>query len=126
MADTNFSINTFSWIWTHTISDCLNHLADQGHTQFEAIMTPGHIWATELEGSARQAVAKLLSDRGLTFTSFNPGGWDNNLVSPSPEMRDHTYRYLSAIIALAEEWGVPGVVISPGMYRPCWLRRGIV
>lgn len=118
MANTSFSINTFSWIWTHKIEDCLNHLADQGHTRFEAIMTPGHLWATELDAPARKAIGKLLSDRGLAFTSFNPGGWDNNVVSPSREMRDHTCRYLGGIVELAGEWGVPGVVISPGLARP--------
>lgn len=135
MARTNFSINTFSWIWTHTIEDCLNHLADQEHTQFEAIMTPGHIWSNELDTAARKSIAKLMNDRGLAFTSFNPGGWDNNMVSPAPEMRDHTYRYLSGIIELAGEWGVPGVVVSPGLARPLlaaprelmmdWLRESL-
>ena len=81
-------------------------------------MTPGHIWATELDGSARGAIGRLLSERGLTFTSFNPGGWDNNMVSPSAEMREHTYRYLSSIIELAGEWGIPAIVISPGLARP--------
>tara|TARA_A100001037_G_scaffold241017_1_gene221104 strand:- start:3770 stop:4621 length:852 start_codon:yes stop_codon:yes gene_type:complete len=118
MANTEFSINTFSWIWTQTISDCLSHLADQGHRQFEAIMTPGHVWAAELDTADRDAIGKLLSDRDLAFTSFNPGGWDNNMVSPSREIRDHTYRYLSSIVELAGQWGVPGVVISPGLARP--------
>ena len=108
MANTSFSINTFSWIWTHKIEDCLNHLADQGHTRFEAIMTPGHLWTTELDAPARKAIGKLLSDRGLAFTSFNPGGWDNNVVSPSREMRDHTCRYLGGIVELAGEWGRTG------------------
>jgi len=135
MANTEFSINTFSWIWTKSISDCLLHLSDQGHRRFEAIMTPGHVWAAELNTADRDEIEKLLCDRELAFTSFNPGGWDNNMVSPSREMREHTCRYLSSIIELAGQWGVPGVVISPGLARPLlaaprecmmdWLRESL-
>jgi L-ribulose-5-phosphate 3-epimerase len=135
MANTDFSINTFSWIWTVPITDCLARLADRGHTSFEAITTPGHIWPAELDAGKRREIGRMLESRGLAFTSFNPGGWDNNMVSPSREMRDHTFRYLSACIDLAADWGVPAIVISPGLARPLlaaprermmdWLRESL-
>ncbi len=98
-------------------------------------MTPGHVWAAELNTADRDEIEKLLWDRELAYTSFNPGGWDNNMVSPSREMREHTCRYVSSIIELAGQWGVPGVVISPGLARPLlaaprecmmdWLRESL-
>jgi len=132
---TNFTINTFSWIWTHRIGDCMARLADAGHTSFEVIATPGHLWPFDLDAGARREIGRSMAARGLSFTSLNPGGFDNNLASPSPEMRAHTHRYIAALIELAAEWGVPGIVISPGLPRPLqpaprdcmmgWLRESL-
>ena len=113
-----FSINTFSWIWKMPLEQCISHLAQRGHSRFEAIMTPGHVWPSELDASARRKLGQMMASKSLTIDSLNPGGWDNNLISPSKEMRDHTYRYLASVVDLAGDWGVPGVVISPGIARP--------
>lgn len=117
MPDT-FAINTFPYIWDRSLEDCLSHMADQGHREFEILLSAPHAWPDEIDRETCRRVCALLAQRGLKIVSINPGGFDNNLASPARSVRTFAVDYLEKAIALAAEWGAPDVILSPGVGRP--------
>jgi len=135
MTQTRYAINTFSYIWEKPVADCLRHLADQGHAAFEILLSSPHLWPAECGAADRRDLARLLEERGLSITSLNAGGFDNNLASPAAEVRAAAVVYLGAVVDLAGDLGAPAIVVSPGLVRPLiapprdrmlgWFREGM-
>jgi sugar phosphate isomerase/epimerase len=113
-----FAINTYAYTGSHSAADCLNHLADQGHRDFELMMVPGHLWPAHADAQARRALRQLVDARGLRLVSLNMPNIDLNIAALAEEMRRHTLGLLHAILGLAGDLGVPGVVIGPGKANP--------
>jgi sugar phosphate isomerase/epimerase len=113
-----FAINTYAYTGSHAAADCLTHLADQGFTDFELMMVPGHLWPAHADARARRALRGLVESRGLRLVSLNMPNIDLNIAAVAEEMRRHTLGLLHAILGLAGDLGVPGVVIGPGKANP--------
>jgi len=113
----SFVVNTFSYIWTHPVGDCLAALADNGHLEFEVLLTAPHLWPSELDGAARRALRRWLLERGARIVSLNAGGFDNNLASPARNVRAFAQQYLRETVDLAADLGAGDVVVAPGMGR---------
>jgi L-ribulose-5-phosphate 3-epimerase len=116
--EASFGINTYSYTGSHSAADCLSRLADQGHTDFELMMVPGHFWPAHADAAARRALRQLVEARGLRLVSLNAPNIDLNIAALAEEMRRHTLGLLHAILGLAGDLGVPGVVIGPGKANP--------
>jgi sugar phosphate isomerase/epimerase len=113
-----FAINTYAYTGSHSAADCLSELADQGHTEFELMMVPGHLWPAHADAAARRGLRQLVEARGLRLVSLNAPNIDLNIAALAEEMRRHTLGLLHAILGLAGELGVPGVVLGPGKANP--------
>ncbi len=113
-----FGINTYAYTGSHSAADCLSHLADRGYTDFELMMVPGHLWPADAGAEARRALRRLVETRGLRLVSLNMPNIDLNIAALAEEMRRHTLGLLHAIIGLAGDLSVPGVVIGPGKANP--------
>jgi L-ribulose-5-phosphate 3-epimerase len=113
-----FAINTYAYTGSHSATDCLSHLADQGYSDFELMMVPGHLWPAHVGAQARRALRQLVEARGLRLVSLNMPNIDLNVVALAEEMRRHTLGLLHPILGLAGDLCVPGVVIGPGKANP--------
>jgi L-ribulose-5-phosphate 3-epimerase len=113
-----FAINTYAYTLSYAAADCLRHLAAQGYTHFELMMYPGHLWPAHTDAAARRALRSLVEAGGLRIMSLNMPNIDLNVAAAAEEMRRHTLGLLHAILELAADLGVPGVVIGPGKANP--------
>jgi L-ribulose-5-phosphate 3-epimerase len=113
-----FAINTYSHTASHSVQDCLRHLAGQGYTDFELMIYPGHLWPSETDAATRRALRARVGGEGLRIASLNMPNIDMNIAAAAEEMRRHTLGLLHAILALAGDLEVPGVVVGPGKANP--------
>jgi L-ribulose-5-phosphate 3-epimerase len=113
-----FAINTYAYTGSHSAADCLAHLADQGYRDFELMMVPGHLWPATVDVPTRRALRRLAESGELRLVSLNMPNIDLNIAALAEEMRRHTLGLLHAILGLAGDLGVPGVVIGPGKANP--------
>lgn len=113
-----FAINTYSYTASHSALDCLRHLANQGYTDFELMIYPGHLWPATTDAAARRELRALVEGEGLRIASLNMPNIDMNIAAAAEEMRRHTLGLLHAILALAGDLEVPGVVVGPGKANP--------
>jgi sugar phosphate isomerase/epimerase len=113
-----FAINTYSYTASHAAADCIRHLAGQGYTDFELMMVPGHLWPAATDSAARRDLRALVARDGLRIMSLNMPNIDINIAAVAPEMRGYSLDLLQAIVDLAGDLEVPGVVIGPGKANP--------
>ena len=118
MAKLRLGASTFSYVYTHRALDSILHLATLGFKDFELVITPPHIWPSELDTATRAEIPRQLAGRGLTIRSFCFPMDDNNLNSILPEIRTATVTFYEQIIDLAGEWNVPYVLLLPGKLHP--------
>jgi L-ribulose-5-phosphate 3-epimerase len=113
-----FAINTYSYTATHTALACVRHLAAQGYTDFELMIYPGHLWPAATDAAGRRALHTFVNGQGLRIVSLNMPNIDMNIAAAAEEMRRHTLGLLHAILELAGDLEVPGVVVGPGKANP--------
>jgi L-ribulose-5-phosphate 3-epimerase len=113
----SIAINSYSYIWTHSAEQVLQHMASLGYRRTELMVTPPHLWPT-MPGGARQRIAQLLRAEGLEIISLNPPMLDLNLASPASEVRDYSLEHYCSVVDMASEWHVPYVVVVPGKAHP--------
>jgi L-ribulose-5-phosphate 3-epimerase len=113
-----FAINTYSYTAKHAAPDCIRHLAAQGYADLELRMDPGHLWPAAADAAARRDLRALVERERLRIVSLNMPNIDMNIAAAAEEMRRHTLGLLHAILELAGDLGVPGVVIGPGKANP--------
>lgn len=113
-----FAINTYGYMHRHGAGDCIRHLAAQGYTDFELMIYPGHLWPATAGAAVRRALRALVEGEGLRVLSLNMPNIDVNIAAAAEEMRRHSLGLLHAVLALAGDLGVAGVVIGPGKANP--------
>lgn len=113
-----FAINTYSYTLSHTAKHCLTHLANQGYTDFELMMYPGHLWPADLDKAARDDLRRHIAERGLRIVTLNMPNIDLNVAGAAEEMRSYTLGLLDGVVELAGDLDVPGVIIGPGKANP--------
>lgn len=111
-------INTFPYIWTYRIDQCLTHLMGRNYRRMEVMLTEPHCWPSSMGKELRRDIAKRVKAGDIEISSLNLGGFDNNFASLAPESRQHAVRVMTSVIELADEWDVRGIVMSPGQGRP--------
>lgn len=111
-------INTFPYIWTYRIDECLSHMVKRGYRRVEIMLTEPHCWPSMIAPDRRREIARRVRAKEIDISSVNLGGFDNNFASLAPEAREHAARVMISVIHLAAEWGVRGIVMSPGLGRP--------
>src|ERR671919_2301402 len=114
----DFAINTYSYTASHAAADCMRHLAAQGYADFELMMYPGHLWPAAADAAARGDLRALVEAERLRIVSLNMPNIDMNIAAAAEEMRRHTLGLLHAILELAGDLEVPGVVVGPGKANP--------
>ena len=113
-----FAINTYSYTLSHTAKGCLTHLAEQGYTDFELMMYPGHLWPADMDKGARDDLQRHIAARDLHVITLNMPNIDLNIAAAAAEMRAYTLGLLRGVVELAGDLEVPGVVIGPGKSNP--------
>ena len=114
----SYAVNTYSYTLDFSAEDCFARLAEQGFSQFELMMYPGHAWPPEMDAGQRKALTGFIGQSGLRLTTLNMPNVDLNIAGAAPEMRAHTLSLLKGVVELAGDLGVPGVIIGPGKYNP--------
>lgn len=114
MVKMRYGVNSFSYTWTHSVADCVPHLARMGFDEFELMTMPGHLWPDELDAARRGVLAAQFRDLGITLRSLNHTSLDQNLTSPLPEVRAYTVGLFLKLIALARDLGAANVIVVPG------------
>jgi len=110
-------INTYGYIWSHPLKDCLGQLAPLGYRQFEGVINPPHL-DPESSGAQRRALRAYMQGEGLSFTSLNLPSLDTNLASPFAATRDYTIMMFRKALSLAADLGAPLLVTVPGRVNP--------
>jgi sugar phosphate isomerase/epimerase len=113
-----FACNTYSYMLSRTACDTINHLAEQGFSEVELMMYPGHLWPPEATTASRKALRQQAEALGMRIGTLNMPNVDMNIAGASPEMRRYTLKLLEGIVDLAGDLGVPGIVIGPGKANP--------
>jgi L-ribulose-5-phosphate 3-epimerase len=113
-----FAINTYSYTFSHTASDCVRHLADQGYRGVELMMFPGHLWPSEVDASGLRKLRQDAEAGGLRIVSLNMPNIDLNITGASPEMREYSLGLLKQFVRIAGDLGAPAIIIGPGKANP--------
>jgi len=110
-------VNTYSYVWTAPLLDCVCRLGDLGYRVFEGVINPPHL-DLSMPATERRHVAATLAARGLTLQSLNLPSLDHNLASPVNAMRDFSIGLFRDAIDLAADLAVPYLVTVPGRMNP--------
>lgn len=111
------AVNTYGYIWSHTLRACLEQLAARGYRQFEGVINPPHLDIEATTGERRE-LAAYMKGEGLSFTSLNLPSLDTNLASPFAYTRDYTIGLFQKAMILAADLGAPRLVTVPGRVNP--------
>lgn len=106
--------NTFSFMWTHPALQAMDELGALGLSTFDVIVTPGHLWPSEIARGGRTQLKQDLAGRGFTLDSLNPPATDYNLASLTPNVRQLALDMYVEIIELAADLEAKAVVVVPG------------
>lgn len=115
-----FGVNTYSYTLTHSVTECVDHLAGRGISRFELMAAPGHIWPSEMTSAARRALRSRMSDGGLELVSVNMPSLDINLAAAAPEMRCYCLDLMADLVELAGDLGAGQVLLGPGKANPLY------
>lgn len=113
-----FGCNTYSYMRSHSAEACIAQLSDQGFTEFELMVHPGHLWPSELTAKQRSAIRRLFEQHGLSLVTLNMPNIDINVAGAAPGMRAYSLDLLAETVRLAGELGARGIVIGPGKANP--------
>jgi sugar phosphate isomerase/epimerase len=116
----SFAVNTYSYIMSHRAADCLAHLADQGYSDFELMLFPGHFWPSELDTCARRRLDRFIHRERLRVLTLNIPNIDMNIAAVAAEVREHSLALISAAIELASDIGISTVLFGSGEANPVY------
>jgi sugar phosphate isomerase/epimerase len=111
-----FGCNTYSYVHAYAAAQCVERLADLGFVDFEIMVYPGHLWASDAAGLS--ALQSVVQSRGLRIVTLNMPNIDVNIAAAAVEMRAYSLALLEGVVRMAGELGAPGVIIGPGKANP--------
>ena len=119
-----FGVNSFPYMWTQSVRDCVPHLAAMGFDEFELMTMPGHLWPDELDDAARRELLARFDGLGIRVRSLNHTSLDQNLCSALAEVRDYTLGVYRKLIQLAAQLRAPNIIVVPGRLNPLFPAPG--
>jgi len=110
-------VNTYGYIWTNGIRDCLAGLAARGFRLFEGVINPPHL-DLDMPLAQRREMGDFMRDIGASFCSLNLPSLDTNLASPFSRAREYSVDMFRLAIDLAADLGASRLVVVPGRLNP--------
>lgn len=114
----SLGVNTYSYIWSTPVADCLRQLDALGYREFELVLNPPHLALDEFAPAERKRLAASLTASGLVVRSLNVPSLDHNLASPMRRMRQYSVNLFLDAIDLAADLGAAHLVVVPGRMSP--------
>lgn len=111
-------INTYSYIWSAPMADCVRRLHDLGYDDFEVVVNPPHCALDEGHAAGRGRLASSLRAEGIALRSLNLPSLDTNLASSMARMRAYSVDVFRSAIDLASDLGIAHLVVVPGRMNP--------
>jgi len=111
-------VNTYGYIWSTPMADCLRGLHAKGYDYFEVVVNPPHLaLAIDDRPRMRELVSALRSE-GIVISSLNLPSLDTNLASSMQRMRAYSVQVFKDAIDLAADLGITRLVTVPGRMSP--------
>ncbi|WP_425404391.1 sugar phosphate isomerase/epimerase family protein [Hwanghaeella sp.] len=114
----DFAINLYSYLFSHTAADAVRHLSDQGYSGFEFMMFPNHLWYGAEHAATAKDLLAAQAETGARFLSSNMPNIDINIAACDPAMRDYSLNTLTALVELSGDLGIPRMIVGPGKPNP--------
>jgi len=111
-------INTYGYIWSTPMADCVRRLHGLGYDDFEIVVNPPHCPLDEGDSYSRRRLASSLQAEGIALRSLNLPSLDTNLASPMARMRAYSVGVFRSAIDLASDLGIARLVVVPGRMNP--------
>ena len=111
-------INTYAYIWSTPLVDCVRRFRALGYTDFEPVINPPHLAFEDADAATRRRLRRSLEADGIRLRSLNLPSLDVNLASPMPQTRAYSVGIFRAAIELAAELGIPRLITVPGRVNP--------
>jgi L-ribulose-5-phosphate 3-epimerase len=118
MTSRPLGINTYGYIWSTPLADCLRRLAELGYREFEPVINPPHLALDEGDRAWRRRLASAMRADGIVVRSVNLPSLDANLASSMRRMRDYSVGVFRAAIELAADLGASNLITVPGRVNP--------
>src|SRR6185369_12927581 len=99
-------INTYGYIWSTPMTDCVRRLHGLGYDDFEIVVNPPHCPLDEGDSYSRRRLASSLQAEGIALRSLNLPSLDTNLASPMARMRAYSVGVFRSAIDLASDLGI--------------------
>lgn len=115
---TDFAVNLYSYIFTHTAADAVRHWSDKGFSAFEVMMFPRHLWHGAEQAATVKDLAKAQSETGARLLTANMPNVDVNIAACDPDMRAYSLTLLENFLTICGELGIPKMVMGPGKPNP--------
>ena len=77
----DFAINLYSYLFSHTAPDAVRHLSDQGYSGFEFMMFPNHLWYGAEHAATAKDLLAAQAETGARFLSSNMPNIDINIAA---------------------------------------------
>lgn len=111
-------INTYGFIWSTPMADCVRSLHALGYDEFEVMVNPPHLSLDNTSRVQRESLAAALHAEGIRLRSLNLPSLDANLASPMERTRAYSVQMFRDAIDLAADLGIAHLVTVPGRMSP--------
>lgn len=117
MTRRRLGVNTYGYIWSTPLPQCLRRLHALGFDEFEAVINPPHLDLDDNRPLWRELGATLRGE-GIVLRSLNLPSLDTNLASPLARMRAYSVGVFKTAIELAADLGAAFLITVPGRVNP--------
>ena len=105
-------VTTYGYLYRRTLEGALRAIAAAGYKLVEISAISPHVYTPATGVLERWALRRLLRSVNLRCVSVNAA--EQNLISPSPALREVAFKEYEATIELAADLEVNIVVVGPG------------
>lgn len=113
-----FAVNSYSYIFSHTGIDFVTEWQERGHSVFELMIYPGHLWPADLDSAARFSIKRHLRARDCRVETLNLPNLDLNIGAANPAARALSLDLIEETLKLAADLEAGAVLIGPGKPNP--------
>ncbi len=111
-------INTYGFIWSTPMADCVRSLHALGYDEFEVVVNPPHLSLDDSSRAQREDLAAALRAQGIRLRALNLPSLDANLASPMARTRAYSVQLFHDAIDLAADLGIAHLITVPGRMNP--------